>query len=182
MEKHSRRDLFRIAAAAAAVSVPATAQESAPKFFTPTEFRMMDELCEIIIPADEHSPGARAAKAAAYIDQTLAESLDDKPRQEFRDGLALVDKLSHELNKASFVDATPEQRIAVVARMARNEKNPKKPEEQFFHRLKGRTAHAYYSSEIGIHQEIGYKGNVLLNQFMGFDAGDVPIPSPESSK
>ena len=55
--------------------------------------------------------------------------------------------------------------------MARNEEDPKKPEEQFFHRLKGRTAHAYYSSKIGIHQEIEYKGNSILEEFAGFDAG-----------
>ena len=182
MDTHSRRDLFRIAAAAAVSAVPGTAQEPAPKFFTPTEFRMVDELSEIIIPADDHSPGARAAKVAAYIDKTLAESLDDKPREEFREGLAVVDKLSHQLNRASFLDSTPEQRVAVVARMARGEKDPKKPEEDFFVRLKGRTAQAYYTTDIGIHQEIGYKGNVILNEFVGYDAGLVPIPPTESSK
>lgn len=182
MDQHSRRDVFRIAAAAAAAAVPVSAQEVAPVFFTPAEFRMLDELSEIIIPADEHSPGARAAKCAAYIDKTLAESLEDKPRDEFREGLAVVDKLSNELHHASFLDSTPEQRVAVVTRMARAEKDPKKPEELFFIRLKGRTAHAYYTSEIGIHQEIGYKGNVLLNQFEGFDAGLVPITPAESSK
>ncbi|MGA2601440.1 MAG: gluconate 2-dehydrogenase subunit 3 family protein [Bryobacteraceae bacterium] len=182
MDKHSRRDVFRIAAAAAVAAVPGTAQETAPKFFTPAEFRMVDELSEIIIPADDHSPGARAAKVAAYIDQTLAESLDDKPREEFREGLAAVDQLSNKLNHVSFLDASPEQRVAVVAQMARAEKDPKKPEELFFVRLKGRTAQAYYTSEIGIHQEIGYKGNVLLNEFVGFDASLAPIPLPESSK
>ncbi len=182
MEKHSRRDVFRIAAAAAVAAVPGTAQETAPKFFTPAEFRMVDELSEIIIPADDHSPGARAAKVAAYIDKTLAESLDDKPREEFRTGLAVVNKLSQELNHVSFLDATPEQRVAVVAQMARAENDPKKPEELFFVRMKGRTAQAYYSSEIGIHREIGYKGNVLLNEFVGFDASLAPIPPPEISK
>ena len=31
----------------------------------------------MIIPADDHSPGARAAKVAAYIDARLAEALDE---------------------------------------------------------------------------------------------------------
>jgi hypothetical protein len=61
--------------------------------------------------------------------------------------------------------------------MARNEVDPKKPEELFFHRLKGRTAHAYYSSKIGIHQDIEYKGNSILEDFVGFDAGLVQIGS-----
>ena len=167
MEKQSRRDLFRIAAGAVAVA-PVAAQAT-PRFFTPIEFRMVDELSEIIIPADDHSPGARAAQVAAYIDQRLAESFEEKPKQEFREGLQLVDKLCHEMHHVSFLDATPEQRVAVVARMAHSEKNPKKPEELFFARVKGSTAFAYYSSKIGIHQEIEYKGNTMLNEFVGVE-------------
>ena len=136
---------------------------------------MVDELSEIIIPADDHSPGARAAKCASFIDQSLAESFEDKPRQEFREGLRTVDKLCHELHNVSFLDATPEQRVAVVARMARGEKNPKKPDEQFFLQIKFATAHAYYTTDIGIHKEIGYLGNTVQNQFSGYDASTVPI-------
>src|SRR5260370_22369437 len=81
MEQHSRRELLRLAAGAVAVA-PLAAQP-APRFFTPTEFRMVDELSEIIIPADDHSPGARAAQVAAYIHQTLADSFDENPRHDF---------------------------------------------------------------------------------------------------
>jgi gluconate 2-dehydrogenase gamma chain len=169
MEPHSRRDLIRLAAGA--VAAAPLAGQSAPAFFTPTEFRIVDELSEIIIPADDHSPGARAAQVAAYIDRRLAESFDEAPRQEFRDGLQVVDKLCREMHGMPFLEASPEQRVAVVARMARNEKNPKKPEEVFFAQIKGRTAQAYYSSKIGIHQEIEYKGNTMLNEFVGFDVG-----------
>src|SRR5262249_32603109 len=52
---------------------PAKARTPAHSFFTPAEFEMVDELSELIIPADEHSPGARAAKVAEYIDRRLAE-------------------------------------------------------------------------------------------------------------
>jgi hypothetical protein len=174
LEKQSRRDLFRLAAGAVAAA-PLSAQP-APRFFTPAEFRMVDELSEIIIPADDHSPGARAAQVAAYIDQTLAESFDEQPKQEFREGLQVVDKLSHEMHRVSFLDAGPEQRVAVVSRMAHNEKNPKKPEERFFARIKGSAAHAYYSSRIGIHQEIEYKGNTMLTEFVGIDVSTKPRP------
>ena len=174
MDAHSRRDVLRVAAAVATVPLVAHAQHK-PLFFTPTEFRMVDELAEIIIPADDHSPGARAAGVADVIDKALAESFDDPPRQEWRDGLKVVDRLSRELHGAAFLNTTPDQRVAVVSRMARNEADPKKPEELFFHRLKGRTAHAYYSSKIGIHQEIQYKGNTILEEFAGLDADLVKI-------
>ena len=189
MEGHSRRDLLRIAAGAvAAVPVVAqgvaqgVAQQTTPLFFTPAEFQMVDELTEIIIPADAHSPGARAAKVATYLDKSLAESFEAEPRQKFREGLKLVDKLSGELHQKTFLESTPKQRVAVVAQMARNEKKPKKPEEQFFVQLKASTAFAYYTSSIGIHQEMEYKGNTMQNEYAGLDAGLVPIQLPDSSK
>ena len=45
----------------------------------------------MIIPTDEHSPGARAAKVAAYIDFRLAEAWEEKDRTDWRDGLKRVD-------------------------------------------------------------------------------------------
>ena len=58
----------------------------------------------------------------------------------------------------------------MVAHMAQNEKHPKKPVEQFFVQLKGATAFAYYTSSIGIHQEMGYMGNTVQTEYAGFDA------------
>ena len=52
----------------------------------------------MIIPADEHSPGARAARVAAYIDARLAEAWDDKDRTDWREGLKRVDELSQEMH------------------------------------------------------------------------------------
>src|SRR5262245_32704243 len=62
----TRRDLLQVAAAAivagplvragAAASISPTA--APPRFFTAAEFAMVDELTEMIIPTDAHSPGA----------------------------------------------------------------------------------------------------------------------------
>ncbi len=57
----------------------------------------------------------------------------------------------------------------MLSRISRNEKNPQTPEERFFVDLKYTTADGYYSSKIGIHQEMEYKGNVLLPEFVGFE-------------
>ena len=149
---------------------PAKAQTNAHLFFTPDEFAMVDELSELIIPTDEHSPGARAAKVAEYIDRRLAESFGDEPKLQWRDGLKLVDQISVEMNGRPFMQASQDQRVAVLTRMAGNESNPEKPEEKFFVELKSRVARAYYTSKIGIHSEMEYKGNVSLKEFVGFDA------------
>jgi len=143
---------------------------------------MVDELAEIIIPADAHSPGARAAKVAGYIDKSLAEAFESEPRKRFREGLKLVDGVSRELNHKTFLESTPKERVAVVAHMAENEKHPKQPAEQFFVQLKASTAFAYYTSSIGIHQEMGYLGNTLQIEYAGFDASLVPIQLPDSAK
>jgi hypothetical protein len=67
------------------------------------------------------------------------------------------------------MEASPGERVAVLTRMAKNEMNPKTPEEVFFRELKHATAHAYYTSKIGIHREMEYKGNVMLEEFVGYE-------------
>jgi hypothetical protein len=170
-----RRDLIRIAAAAAlagpaaSIAGAAPAAIEAPRFFTPAEFALLDELTELIIPTDEHSPGARAAKVAAYIDMRVSEAFEPKEKETWRAGLKLVDALSGTMHGKTFLEATPEQRIAVLSRMAEHEENPKTPEEVFFGELKHATARGYYTSKIGIHQDIEYKGNTMLEEFVGYE-------------
>lgn len=169
----TRRDMIKLGAAAtAAVSLGVghvEAQARAGGFLTESEFATLDELSEMIIPTDAHSPGARAAKVAAFIDGQLAEAFDEKDRTDWQAGLALVERLSQETNGGAFLKSTPEQRVAVLTRMAQNEAKPEKPEELFFKELKSRVVYAYYTSEIGIKQDMEYKGNTYLPEFVGYD-------------
>jgi len=172
----TRREIIKLAAGAMIVppvfqSKP-RARKPGPKprrFFTQAEFAMVDELSELIIPADDHSPGARAAKAAEYIDQRLAETREEEPKREWREGLKLIDRISNEMSGRPFAQASQEQRVALIERIAQNEANPQKPEEKFFVEIKSRVAHAYYTSKIGIHDELEYKGNTYLREFAGAD-------------
>ena len=169
----TRRDVIKLGAAAtAAVSLGvghAEAQARAGGFLTESEFAILDELSEMIIPTDSHSPGARAAKVAAFIDSQLAEAWEEKDRSDWRRGLGLVERLSQQMNGTPFVKSSSEQRLAVLTRMAQNESKPDTPEEQFFGELKGRIVYAYYTSEIGIKQEMEYKGNTYQAEFAGYD-------------
>ncbi|HEY6401965.1 MAG TPA: gluconate 2-dehydrogenase subunit 3 family protein [Blastocatellia bacterium] len=171
-----RREMVKLTAGAIiAPALPQTgrsqakAKPAAHRFFTPDEFSMVDELSELIIPTDEHSPGARAAKAAEYIDGRLAESFGDEAKLQWREGLKLVDQISVEMNGKPFMQSSEDQRVAVLTRMAGNESSPEKPEEKFFVELKYRIANAYYTSKIGIHDELEYKGNTYLKEFVGID-------------
>ena len=173
----SRREMMKLTASALVVpALPQTkdrpiaeSQIRQPKFFTADELAMVDELGELIIPADEHSPGARAAKAAEYIDGQLAETWEEKAKQEWREGLKLIDQLSTEMHGKPFMQSSRDERIAMLTRIAASEESPQKPEEKFFVELKSRVAHAYYTSKIGIHQELEYKGNTYLREFAGVD-------------
>ena len=169
----SRRDVIKLGAAvtvAASLGVAnAEAQARVGGFLTQDEFAMLDELSEMIIPTDTHSPGGRAAQVATFIDSRLAEAWEQKDRTDWRNGLALVDRLSQEAHKLPFMQASPEQRLAVLTRMAQNESHPQKPEEHFFKELKSRVIDAYYTSEIGIKQEMEYKGNTYQQEFAGYD-------------
>ena len=169
----SRRELIKLGAAATAAASlgvsDAEAQARVGGFLTEAEFAILDELSEMIIPADAHSSGARAAKVATFIDSRLAEAWEPKDRTDWRAGLKLVDRISQDANGTPFMKASPEQRLAVLTRMAQNENNPKSPEETFFKELKSRVVHAYYTSEIGIKQEMEYKGNTYQNEFAGYD-------------
>jgi hypothetical protein len=172
--------LARLAPAAAATvasgagSALAASAVAAGLFFTASEMALLDELTEAIIPADAQSGGARAAGVAPFLDRTLAEKDAKIPdyaeeRKRWKDGLARVDEVAREMHGKPFLEATPEQRLAVLNRMARNEEDPKAPEEHFFRHLKRATGQVYYTSKIGIHDDMQYKGNTLLTEFVGTD-------------
>jgi hypothetical protein len=177
----TRRDVIKLGAAATvaaslALGEPLAAQVSsaaaapaAHSFFTPAELALVDELSELIIPADDHSPGARAARVAAYIDSQLAEAWDEGDRTTWRQGLVGIELLAQETGKTPFMQLPGDQRVAVLTRIAKNEATPKTPDEMFFVELKSRVVRAYYTSEIGIRQEMEYKGNTYLAEFVGVD-------------
>ena len=153
---------------AAPETKPAEAK-SAARFFTPAQHALVDELSETIIPADAHSAGAKAAKVADYIDELLRESPDDSEKTLWREGMRLVDLMSRHYNGKSFVDATPEDRVAVLAVLSDHDKMTDLPEVRFFLELKRLTVRGYYTSKIGIHDELEYKGNRINQEFVGCD-------------
>lgn len=174
----SRRDALKIAVGLGAATVlplvPADVAEAArraaggPRFFTPAQHRTVDTLAELIIPADDRSPGARAAGVADYLDFVLSEAPADA-KQIWIDGLAALDEASTAQSGVPFADADPGRQAELLAGIARNEFSPSTPLETFFRHAKEATIHGYYTSEIGIHQELKYKGNQFLAEFVGCD-------------
>lgn len=145
---------------------------AAGRFLSVAEMALFDALSETILPADEHSPGARAAGVTAFVDAQLAEKDPKIPdwaeeRKAARDSLAALDGLCRDMKGQGFVEASAADREAVLTKAATGESDPKTPAEKAFKWVKGQTAYAYYTSKVGIQQEMEYKGNSLLVEFAG---------------
>jgi len=149
---------------AAQATAPAKAQPL--KFFTEDENRTAIEMSERIIPADDHSPGAKAAKVSEYIDLIVSES-PENTKKSWREGLAAINKMSRDKFGKPFADSTADQQIELLKEISKNERSPQTVEERFFRTIKYATIDGYYTSEIGIHQELHYKGNTYLKEFTG---------------
>jgi hypothetical protein len=132
----------------AAPAAPYTLQ-----FFTEDESHLLDQLMELIIPADDHSPGAHEAKTNLFADLMVATS-DDTTKKRWQDGIRRI----REEAKGS----SPEE---VLRRAAINEENPTTDLERFFVVLKQMTVNGYYTSVIGIHKDMEYVGNAYLGAF-----------------
>jgi len=176
----SRRDL--LARLAAGVSIVATAdaqhvhetmaQEKTaqkgpykPKALTAHEYATLQRLSDLIIPADEHSPGALEAAAADFIDFLCNAS--DEMRNIYTGGILWLDEeMKHRYNGKAFVDAAPEQQTALLDVIAwRKNRSPQlNPGIEFFAFCRRMVADAYYTSPIGF-KEVGYMGNGAVAQF-----------------
>jgi len=167
-----RRDVLKILTGSVLAGPPllTAAEAGKPLYFSKEEFDLLDRLTEIIIPRDLHSPGAHDAGVAVFIDRRVAEAFLSEEKDAWKNGLAEIERLSMKEAKRPFLKAGKERQIDLLKKLAHGEDNPKSDGEKFFKRLKGATVFAYYSSEIGIHAEMEYKGNVILEQFVGYDA------------
>ncbi len=149
-----------------------SAQATAPakpqplKFFTPDENKTVIEMSERIIPADDHSLGAKAARVSEYIDLVVSES-PESTKHTWREGLTAISKMSRDKFGKSFADANADQQIELLTEISKNERSPQTVEEKFFRTIKYATIDGYYTSEIGIKKELQYKGNAFLKEFIG---------------
>jgi len=148
--------------ASAAAELPA----HQPKFFRPEEVRTLEALSETIIPADDHSPGAKAARVWEYIDEIVADA-DKGTKDLWTQGLMSLKGMAEREHGKSFEDCTPDQQVALVEKICEKEENPTRPEERFFVAAKRATIDGYYTSAIGIHQDLQYQGNTALAEFPG---------------
>ena len=136
------------------------------QFFTPAHYELMEILTEMIIPTDVHSPGARQARVASYIDLVVGNSSDDT-KTTWRKGLNAFEVAVQDYVGASFTGAGPQMRGAAVTHILEQGNDGDALGRAFFMRVREMTIFGYYSSEIGLLKELEYQGNQVMAMFPG---------------
>jgi hypothetical protein len=144
----------------------AAAKPAPLKFFTQAENRLLIEMSERILPRDERSGGAKEARVSEYIDM-IASIANEQTKKDWRDGIAAVNKMSRDMFGKDFPDASEAQQIQLLTAISKNEMKPQTTEEKFFKLMKSATVDGYYTSKIGIHDELKYRGNSYIKEFTG---------------
>ena len=120
--------------------------------------RTLATLLDRMIPADERSAGAAGAKVDEYIDSVLAKA-DASLQTIWKNGLERFGRAVQGKDGVA-VDGFLKQQSA-------REFAPQTEDESFFVILKAAAVEGFYTSEIGINKELGYKGMTYLPEFEG---------------
>ena len=148
------------------VKVATAPKTSSPMFFNQHQLDTIAALAEIIIPADEHSPGAKAAGVDQFIAEIVAVS-EEATQKLWTEGLVALDELSKLASGKEFLRCSAEQQRDRVIKISQREDHPETLEERFFVAMKQSTIDGYYLSEVGIHQDLEYQGNIAVAEFPG---------------
>jgi gluconate 2-dehydrogenase gamma chain len=144
-----------------------------PKFFSEHQYKMLQTLCQAIIPPDGKSGGAIEAGAPEFIDLLTSENSDYQLR--LGGGMMWLDGICGDRYGKTFLDCGVDQQKQVLDLIAyrKNAKTDPSLSQgiEFFSFLRNLTADGYFTSEIGI-KDLGYIGNSYLRDFPGCP----PIP------
>ena len=134
--------------------------------FTAENIAFLDEIAETILPATK-TPGAKAAKTGAFMALMVTDSYSPAEQKIFREGMRKLDDATRKANKVSFIDATPQQRTAVLTALDREQKrvmDTRAASEagetvqpaHYFRMMKELALLGYFTSEIGYTEVMRY--------------------------
>jgi len=125
---------------------------------------LLEELCELIIPATE-TPGAKDAGVADFIIKTVNNCLNVKEQNNFISGLKNVEKFSMDKYDKSFVNCNHDQKVDILTYFQKKDGYPypilNKIESKllgrpFYSQLREFTVYGYCSSELGATKGLAY--------------------------
>ena len=131
-----------------------------PKALSESQFKLLSTLVDMIIPSTD-TPGAAAVGVDRMIDEDLAGETKPEHGDELLGGLS-------RLEESGFGDMAEADRVKLLHEYS--EASGERGE--FFQALKGLTVDHYYSTEVGLIDELGYQGNTYLAEFPGCTHGE----------
>jgi hypothetical protein len=177
----SRRTILQTIASAPAVATTASAQSTATakppyqrKVFDAHQWRTVEGLCDLIIPADERSVSASKAGVPEFIDDWLdfrtREDGSDTLAAQILGGLTWLDQESSRQFGKNFSGAAPAQQKQLLDRIAWPAKAA--PEDRrwasFFIRFRDLSVSGFFSSQAGV-ADLPYLGNKAVAEWKGCD-------------
>ena len=137
-----------------------------PRFFNQTDFAAISRIADLIIPRTD-SPGAIDAEVPAYIDLVVARNTDQQ--LVMADGLRWLDAEGNRIAGKKFLELSEEQQLSILEPLCEAADSSsglaRGRNVQFFSLLKSLTADGYYTSRVGLIEELRYKGNAALPSF-----------------
>ena len=142
--------------------------------FSAADVALLDEIADTILPATS-TPGAKAAKTGAFMALMVTEAYKPRDQQIFRDGMQLLDDACRSsANGATFMQATPAQRLSLLEALDREQKTVMEERADaprsrapaavgdpdavphYFRLMKELALLGYFTSEIGCTQAMRY--------------------------
>ena len=143
---------------------PAVPPDALQHFLNDRDFETISRIADLIIP-ETTTPGAVGAGVPAYIDSMIARVTDHQ--LVVADGLRWLDvQAAIAAPGKRFMEISEEQQLAILEPLCTAaDADPKSAPRnvQFFSLIKNLTADGYYTSKIGLIDELGYKNDIKMS-------------------
>ncbi len=167
-----RRDLLKLLGTTAAFAgltpaeveallTPGGTRRAGMAFFTDAQREAVTAFSDLIIPTTD-TPGAVEAGVVEYIELIVSEWYNAGERERFMRGLAHLDEHTESTTGVRFAYAGVERQTAILKGMEAEGRALMEADldgaESFFHQARGLVLHGYYTSEIGMKEEMLFVG------------------------
>ncbi len=132
-----------------------------PEYFSQIDYATVSKVADLILPRTD-TPGAIDAGVPHWIDKQVAAST--KLQEQFGKWLVQLSEQARAAGGAEFTQLPESKQIAILQAMSSDDATLK---GGFFETMKNLTIDNYYSSEAGLVQELGFKGNTFRATFLG---------------
>jgi hypothetical protein len=110
-----------IALVGSEVLLTGCAPRAAAVRFTARDIAFLDEVADTILP-ETSTPGAKAAGVGPFMAHMVNATYDEREQRIFYEGMRTLDRASRAMHQRSFVEASPEQRLALLQQVDREQK------------------------------------------------------------